>query len=177
MVIGLLVAFATVTCVFVSFAFTVTIPVFGSLVIVALLLPLTTLVTFAFTRTAPSLYVTVVPLPFVKFTISPALTDCLLSPFTFSFQFAALIAFATSFAVTKPLPSGTVIFPFAVVFDNVVVLTLNFTTPLSPTSAVVCVPFLKFKPSDNLTVFPAPSFALYVNGISDAAFAPSKFTV
>ena len=160
MVIGLLVAFATVTCVFVSFAFTVTIPVFGSLVIVALLFALTTSVTFAFTRTAPSLYVTVVPLPSAKFTISPALTDCLLSPFTFSFQFAALIAFATSFAVTKPLPSGTVIFPFAVVFDNVVVLTLNFTTPSSPTSAVVCVPLVKSKPLARVTLFALALFAL-----------------
>ena len=46
-VTGLLVTFTTLACVLVSFALIVTTPVFGSVVTVALLLPLTTLVTFA----------------------------------------------------------------------------------------------------------------------------------
>ena len=43
---------------------------------------------------------------------------------------------------------------------TVAVFTLNFTTPLSPTSAVVCVPLVKSRPFSSVTFFAVPLLAL-----------------
>ena len=54
------------------------------------------------------------------------------------------------------------------------VFTLNFTTPLSPTSAVVCVPLVKSRPFESFTVFALVSslFDLYFRSITFAASSP-----
>ena len=53
---------------------------------------------------------------------------------------------------------------------------LYLTTPSLPISAVVFVPFVKFKPFSNVTVLSPAPLALYVKGMTLAALAPSNFT-
>ena len=94
---------------------------------VILLLPAVMSVTLALTFIAfPVLsYSTVVPLPLANLTVSPALTFCTSVSPTFNFQYAELIAFATSFAVTKPESVGRVILPSVVVDDKPVLFTFT----------------------------------------------------
>ena len=94
---------------------------------VILLLPAVMSVTLALTFIAfPVLsYSTVVPLPLANLTVSPALTFCTSVSPTFNFQYAALMAFATSFAVTKPESVGMVILPSVVVDDKPVLFTFT----------------------------------------------------
>ena len=160
-VIGLLVALLTLACVFTAPERFATNWPWSFTVIVE---PSTFAATLICETPLASLVgVTVTPLPASNDTLSLGLIKPTLTLFACRFQPLVLIAFATFFAVTKPslfAPVGTWILPLPVALDKSVVFTLNFTTPLSSTTAVVCVPLVKSKPLARVTLFALALFAL-----------------